>query len=168
MAAKPTVHTVKSLRARCIEEGECLIWQGYTAGRSPMVYDATRMVSVRKLFTRLLRGSVKDDGYYVSICGDDLCVEPKHTTWRSQAQHASRMGIAASVSASAQQRRRARISNTKRSISLEAVHDICTSNETVRALAAKHGISPAMVQRYRAGKSGVSAATNPFAALLRN
>lgn len=167
MAAPPTLHTAESLRVRCVEEGECLIWQGYFAGRTPMVYNITRMVSVRRLFTLLTRGAAKGGGYYVPTCGDDRCVDPKHTAWHSRSEHASKMAKNANASISAQQVRRAKVSNTRRSISVQAVMEIRNSDEPVRVLAAKYGISRTMIQRYKTGKSGVSLSLNPFAGLFR-
>ena len=55
-------HTLESLRARCVEEGDCLIWQGYSANNTPQVYMAGptsnaghngRPVSVRWLMALL-------------------------------------------------------------------------------------------------------------------
>ena len=167
MAAPPTIHTAESLRERCIEEGDCLIWQGYRCGRTPMVYDIDKMVAVRRIFTRLLRGATNDGGYYAPTCGNASCVEPGHTVWRSQAQHSAHMGTAASASASAPPVRRAKISNAMRRISAEAVQDICQSDEPLRTLAARHGISRTMVSRYKTGKSGTRLAMNPFLGLMR-
>lgn len=88
-------HTLESLRARCVEEGDCLIWQGYSANNTPQVYMAGptsnaghngRPVSVRWLMA-LLDGDAEAAaeqepgarrGFWVATCGVIGCVAPQH------------------------------------------------------------------------------------------
>ena len=64
MARPITHHTEQSLRERCVEEGDCLIWQGYLGNRTPMVMHAGKLQAVRRLFTQLLKGEAKPQGYH--------------------------------------------------------------------------------------------------------
>ena len=86
-------HTLESLHARCVEEGDCLIWQGYSANNTPQVYMAGptsnaghngRPVSVRWLMA-LLEGDAEAAaeqepgarrGFWVATCGVSGCVAP--------------------------------------------------------------------------------------------
>jgi len=161
------VHTVEGLRARCIEEGDCLLWQGYFAVGTPMVSDNRKMTSVRKLFTQIITGEAKRGGFFVAGCGNRSCVEPTHTVWRTQRNHAMAMNKKINGSASAKLINSARISATKRRVSLEAIRDMQNSSERTVVLAERYGLSKAMVNMYRSGKAGATLATNPFAGLIK-
>ena len=161
-----TVHTPESLRERCTEDGDCLIWQGYSTNKTPMVSHNGQLVSVRRLFTTLIKGQVRSAGYYTTSCGTNGCVEPSHIVWRSQSQHSRAMAKTANGSISVQLTRRAKISATKRRISDEALHDIRHSNESGPVLAERYGISRTTVNNYRRASSGRTLATNPWAGLL--
>jgi hypothetical protein len=159
-----TIHTPETLRARCMEEGDCLIWQGYYGNRTPMVMHNGLFMPVRRLFTLLLKGESRP-GFYSPTCGNSGCVEPAHTVWRSHSQHAKSMVKRANASASTQMIRRAKISATKRKISDQALHDIMNTNASGPVLAERHGISRTLVSRYRRGMTGQNLANNPFAGL---
>ena len=86
-----TVHTVESLLARTEEEGECLLWTGWMAGKSaPYVYDGEKMVSVRKMICHLQGRELTGD-YFGCSCGNDRCINPEHITQRSKTNHLRRM-----------------------------------------------------------------------------
>src|SRR5687767_8625125 len=90
MNTKPVaVQTMESLLARTVEEGECLIWRGYVANKTPQVAHNGKMVTVRRLMLQLQGKDPKD--YCASSCGDPLCVAPHHIVSRSKSLHLKRM-----------------------------------------------------------------------------
>lgn len=161
-----TIYTTETLKARCIEEGQCWIWQGYFGNGTPMANHAGKFQAVRRIFTELTQGETKKGGYYAPTCGEPKCVNPDHTAWHNPASHYRRMGVVAMASESAQQVRRAKISASKRRISDDAITDIMHSNDNAKIVAARHGISPSTVSKYRRGVSGVTLQCNPWAALM--
>lgn len=161
-----TTYTMETLKARCVEEGECWIWQGYFGNGTPMVSHAGKFQAVRRVFTELTQGETRKGGYYVPTCDEKTCVNPEHTAWHNPANHYRRMGAVAMASESGQQIRRAKISAAKRQISDEAIADIMHSNDSSRVVASRHGISPTTVTKYRRGISGTTLQCNPWAGLM--
>ena len=73
-------HTMETIAARCIEEGDCLLWQGAISKPSkPVMQTGRKLIPVRRyIFTELLGKKVKP-GHLVSFtCDNDLCVHEGH------------------------------------------------------------------------------------------
>ena len=74
---QPVVYqTPASIRARCITEGKCLIWQGATDGHGvPRCNHGGKVVNTRRLMRSLVDGkAVPPDLCVTCECGNKLCV----------------------------------------------------------------------------------------------
>lgn len=164
--AKPiTKHTVESLTAKAVEEGDCLIWQAYFGNGVPMVYSNGKMVSARGLLAMLSgREQPTTAGYWSSCCGDDACVKTEHTVFRRAREHYIKMGK--SVSKTSEAMRRAKISAKRRKLTDEQISEIMHSNDSGPVLAARMGVSRSLVCKYRNGTSGLTRNTNIWSGLL--
>ncbi len=167
MAKPRKVHTYQSLMAKTVEEGTCLLWTGYQNQRVPTIYvDGTRK-SVRGLFAKLLNHSSADgNGFWVNTCGNQLCVRPEHTAYRSIQQQMSYMGKRMRALPSIEAIRRAKISNSMRRISDEQIKEIHQSGDSAAAVAKRLGVSKALVTKYRRSEIGATMATNMWAGLM--
>jgi len=165
------IHTVKTIYEMCIEEGDCWNWNGYMANKSPYVNHNGVMQSVRKLlFTLIGREPVPQAKYYASTCGNPICVNPDHSTSRSQKAHSKFMGKIVNQS-SVTRRLKLQINSRSRSTSKltrELADQIFVDPRPSRAIAKDFEVSRSMVTNIKAGKSWVnlSAATNPWVGLL--
>lgn len=153
-------HSIDSLIGQAAEEGECLIWQGYKAGRArtPMVYadlnGQRRMVSVRGLLHMMLNEETQiRDGFYIVTCGNPDCINPQHTRHLSRQQHNLYMNKRSEKS-SRSPSRIAKIANSKRRLTDEQISTIRTSDLSPTQLAPLIGVSVSTVSAYRRGVRG--------------
>lgn len=162
-----TIHTLETLMARCDEEGDCLIWRGYIRNRCPMVSHAGKMTTVRRLFTQLLGGEVKEGGFYSAKCGHHDCVKPEHTVWRPQHQHAAYMNQCLVSNQTLQELRARKISASKRQVTDEQIAHMMQSTASNREVAKELGLAYSTISKYRRFRSASARANNPFAGLMR-
>lgn len=75
-----TRHTLATIAERCIEVGDCLLWQGATTGGGkPAINNGGRSVSLRAyIFTDLLGKKVPRGKLVSYTCTNPLCVEGEH------------------------------------------------------------------------------------------
>jgi hypothetical protein len=85
-------HTVETLKARTIEEGDCWNWTGYLGNKVPAVSHDGKMTSVRRLFRDLMGSSVKVGWFVLPTCGNNICVNPEHSKALSPKQFRQHMG----------------------------------------------------------------------------
>jgi hypothetical protein len=158
-------YTITTLKERTIEDGDCWEWTGYCANGTPSVFHAGKMIAVRRLFTELLGGKLRE-GYYVAKCGNGLCVNPEHTTYNDPKQHMKKGNRKALKSPT----RRLKIQIYKRAtnakLTQEKADEIRSSNETSRVLAAKYGVDKSIICRIKSGQAWVNL-SSPFASLIR-
>ena len=165
------IHTVESLHAMCVDEGECWNWNGYMANKSPYVNHEGKMQSVRRLLFRLTeKKAMPKAKYYASTCGNVACVNPDHLTSRSPKLHAKVMGKKVNQNALIR-RTKLQISSRNRpasKLTRELADQIYEDTRTSRAIAADFDISRSTVSNIKSGKSWVnlSAAINPWVGLL--
>jgi hypothetical protein len=159
------IETVDSLKKNTIEDGDCWEWQGYSANGTPSVSHNGKMISVRRLFTELLGGQLKE-GYYVAKCGNKVCVNPAHTTYNDPKQHMRK----ANKNSLKSPTRRLKIQLYKRAtmgkLTQEKADEIRSSSETSRVLAARYGVDKSIICRIKNGQAWVNL-SNPFAGLIR-
>jgi aspartate carbamoyltransferase regulatory subunit len=169
MAKPRAVHTVESIMAKTVEEGECLIWQGYIANRTPMIYADGAMKSVRGLLTRLLgKPQPAGVGFWSMKCGNHACVHPEHAVFRPEKQHMQHMAKELNSRPAINEIRRAKISQKRRmKLTDEQIADILSSEDSGPVVAARVGVSRAMVSRYRRAQSGTTIATNMWIGLMK-
>lgn len=163
-----TLHTVQSLYDKCVEEGDCLLWRGYVANRTPQIYHGGRMQPVRRVILDLL-GQKPQGGYVTPRCRDHLCVKREHFHVETNAEHHRRMAVAANQPSN----KRLRIAKGAATrlargnkLSAEQVMQIRSSPDTERALAERFQVNRSLIGRIRRGKSW-RFTDNPFAAMVR-
>lgn len=171
MAPPLKTHTLDSLRARCVEEGACLIWQGhYNTQSVPMVYAqhpaagvgrTGKNVSVRWL-TALLAGDDKaraelepgaPKGQWRTTCGVHGCVEPTHIRRMETRAHLSAIARQAHKDTVAESLRCERIARTQRArfgkVDMPTMRAAVASARPAAHIARELGVSKSSVARWR-------------------
>lgn len=145
--------TIEAIYARCIEEGDCWLWQGATDGNHvPMMRlnGSRKLIPVRR-FILEMNGRNLGVLRATNTCDVRMCVNPEHAVGWPSSRLIKRAAI---VSGYAQHpARNAKISSKKREASPltpELVHEIRTSPESGRAIAIRLGYCQATVQAIRA------------------
>lgn len=160
------VHTPETLKARCVEEGDCLIWTGYFANGVPMVSHDGKMRPVRALLLSMSGVSLK--GFYTVVagCGDKRCVCEEHAKTYTKRQHMAYMGRNVDAKGPGRTAKITAISRaTKAKLTIEQAREIRASDEPGPVLAEKYGVHRGVVSRIRRGIAWRDA-SNPFAALM--
>jgi len=171
MTATLKTHTLDTLRQRCVEEGDCLIWQGYAAHNNvPMVYAAHpaagkgrsgKNVSVRWLVAllhgdqaaldELQPGAAK--GHWRAHCGTPNCVEHSHITRYSGRDHLVAIARIAHENTITNALRAERISRTQRArvgkVDTPTMRDAVADHRSASAMAKELGVSKSSVARWR-------------------
>ncbi len=165
MSKPKTVHTIESLKARCVEEGDCWLWQGYAANKVPMVHKDGGMVSVRRLMFDLM-GKRTREGYYVPVCGNKECVCPDHTRYRSQAEHVAFMNkqefsLERRLKMTAARRARADVV-----LSVDKARMIRSAYGSYAEISEAYGVTKSVVGRIKQGNYWRDL-NSPFAGLMR-
>lgn len=161
--------TIEAIHARCIEEGECWIWQGATDTHSTPVMrlDGSRKLLPVRRFILEMNGRKLGVLRATNTCGVKLCVNPEHAIGWNSARLIKR---AAEVTGYARQpSRNAKISQKKREASPltpELVQEIRSSPESGRAIARRIGHCQSTVQAIRAHETWKEY-SSPFAGLLK-
>lgn len=157
-------HTIKTLRERCAEVGDCLEWPGKS--RHPMVRHMGRTMLVRRLVLELVGKQIPADKRAVMSCENRLCINPDHIVMRSHREIMARQGALGKLSDPA---RVAKIAATKREkyakLTMADARAIRASPETHEKTAAKYGIHPSKVASIRQHRCWRELHGNPFAGL---
>lgn len=171
MAAPIKTHTLDTLRARCVEEGSCLIWQGYYNSQGlPMVYAqhpagsqgrAGKNVSVRWL-TALLAGNEQAQaelapgakkGMWRATCGVHGCVEPTHIKRLDTRAHLAEIARQSHANPVAESLRTERIARTRRAqsgkVDMPTMRAAVASPRPAAHIAREIGVSKGSVARWR-------------------
>jgi hypothetical protein len=150
--------------ARTVEEGDCLLWQGFiNSGGTPIVRHNSKWTSVRRLFVLLMTGEAKE-GYYGCGCGTHGCVSPKHTEYRTRRQQINHiLTQPRTAAARALMTHRRRQSNVK--LTMEQARQIRMEEGFNYEIAPKYGVSAEMIRRIRRGEAWQE--PSPFAGLTR-
>ncbi len=166
-------HTIESLKARTIEEGDCWLWQGYKANGTPQVCHprpgfSSKMYSVRRLMRDLLTGKPTPDGHYVTRCGSSECVNPEHILFRTDDQHMQRIGRGSAMGniTRSMKLRKYRMSIGHSKLTEAIAQEIRLSNESGPVLAQLYGVDKSLISKVRRGTAWRVLA-NPFAGLMR-
>jgi hypothetical protein len=69
---------VEDIQGRCIEEGDCLIWQGRTKQGMPVFCPNGSTVSARKALYEAIRGPVPAGKLVSATCGHPQCMARAH------------------------------------------------------------------------------------------
>lgn len=159
------VQTTETLLARTVEEGECLLWQGYIGMNVPQVSHGGKVVPVRRLLLELAGKNPMPGGYASTSCGNQSCVNPEHITNRNRHQHA----VAMTQAPRNELLRRAKLAEFKRvtvaKITLDEAREIRSSDEVNWVLADRYGIDKSQVARIKNGTAWREFHQSPFAGL---
>jgi hypothetical protein len=159
------VQTLESLRARTVEEGECLIWQGYIGNAVPQVSHGGKVVSVRRLILELSGKCVKPTDYAAPRCGNAACVCQEHVMIRTTAQHSRAMAKSPTRNEDLRAAKLAAVARQGRAkINIQQAREIRCSEESGTVLAERYGIDKGLVSRIRRGEAWREF-SNPFAGL---
>lgn len=167
MNTKPkTIHTIESLKARTVEEGECWNWTGYLGNKVPHVCHNGKMHSVRRLFRDLMDKPVQAGSYIYPNCGNTICVNPKHNVALTRKQFSKRIGKMAAGNLMRKIKVQAFKQRTVGKLTWDQADEIRVSTEPSRQVASKFGVDKSLICRIRAGKAWVRY-NSPFAGLMR-
>lgn len=150
------------LHARCVESEGCLLWNMQMAN-GPITNIGRQTWKVRHLVYRLVhpRGPGKSHLPMPTVCGNERCVHPDHLTLvrRNSAVVGARRTLQHCINIA--QAKRAKGAK----VTLVQVHDIRTCGDTLQVMAARYGLSIAVLSRIRSGQSWKDY-SNPFSQLI--
>lgn len=155
------------IRMRCVEEGDCLIWQGARSdsGQPCMHHNGKTRAMVRRVLYAEVNGvEIPDDRCVITTCGQRLCLNPKHLKEVSRGEvrtHAAKLGAYKSA---ARVLKRTATLRKKSHITDEVVARI-RGAKTAREAHEQTGVSLPYVYQIRDGVRRVPLG-NPFAGLL--
>ena len=156
------------IKARCIEEGECWIWQGAMSQRLyPMVSYNGKTTPVRRVVCMLDGRPPKKGQPIECACENRQCVRPSHMKATTMVKLGKKTAKAGYLSTKA---KCAKVSAAHRSsgrakLSVEKAQEIRESTETGAKLAIKYGVDESIVNRVRRGLLWKNYAATPFAGL---
>ena len=160
---------IDTIRARCVEDGDCLRWQGAAVGgRHPsMPHGTKRGALVRRLVWEATHGPIPPGKIIRCTCGTPLCVAVEHLKLTTFAKLGKELGAVGLMSGPI---RSANIAAAKRAgsqakLSQEAVRAIRESGERGTVLAARYRISEATVSKIRKHQVRREFAGNPWQGL---
>lgn len=170
MAKHKTIHTLDSLHAKCIEEGDCWLWQGYFGNSVPMVYHNGELVSVRRLVANLIdRPPNVHHKYLAASCKNRNCVCPNHLIYRTKKQHMSHMAKSSDHQAIL---RRIKLMNAARKRSItkltaEKARTIRLDSRSCSKIAKDYGVSKSLIAKVKRGEAwaDIFEKSNPWAGL---
>lgn len=163
-----TFITLDRIKARCIEEGDCLIWQGALSKQGfPSMKFEGKSTTVRRVVMKLSGSPAASRQPVVCSCDEKKCVKLEHlkrSTIKKVSRKAVKTGYLSSLA------RRANVSATKRKsekarLTIEKAREIRASDETGVALAKRYGVDETIIGRVRRGKLWIEYAATPFAGL---
>ncbi len=171
MSPPRTFHTLESLQARTVEEGDCWLWRGYIQNGTPQVmrYGEGKkgMYSVRRFLRELQTGRPQPSGHYGNVCGNPLCVAPDHILYKNVKNHMRDMALnRIHGPVDRLKKRQVRIDKGLTKLDMEKAQEIRVSSETSAELAQKYGVNQSLIKRIRAGRAW-RVLSGPFAGLFK-
>lgn len=152
---------LEEIKARCVEEGECLLWQGSLAGGYiPTVRRGNAYLSVRNVAYDLSGRKRNPKQIVGTTCGHRECLNPDHLALRK-----SRSKTGRKWSEDAKRRQAILMREIKGKLNPTSVQSIRDSDEPLRAIAQKHGVALKTVQNARSHGTWKDY-SNPFAGLM--
>ena len=154
--------TMAHLHGRCIECGDCLLWQGSHSGTGHPRYSGG---SVRRAVWALARGPLPADRLVTVTCGQVACLNPAHLTLTTRGAVTTRVHNRPDVKL----RRSAACARANQAgmgkIDMAAARQIRASTQTGVALARYYGVSTSLISLVRRGKTWVERTASPWRGL---
>ena len=139
-------YLMDKIRARCVEEGDCLLWQGaLSAGSTPVARHQGANHNLRRFVWTSMGGALPKKGKaFITKCRDKRCLAASHLAVGSR----SRPGVKRSV----EYRARAAAARQARStLTWDDVHAIRASDKTLDELCVEYGKAKRTIQCIRSG-----------------
>lgn len=151
---------VTRVLARCIEEGDCLVWQGaMNNGTSPVLSFGNRVYAVRRVMWVGMGKKLDPKRHICSGCGNPACVTPEHAIQKTRGiKRGTKKTVAVRHNMAEARRRKARLN-------WDDVAEIRASDAPVREIARQKSISPDHVRRIQSGQYWNANLNSPFAGL---
>lgn len=161
--------TARRIRLRCIECGDCWLWQGATstseASRRPAMNHQGKVNSVRRVLAVDMGLQLLNGRRASNSCANSLCVSPDHLTEMTPA--AVQRRTAELTGHQRRPTRNARMRDAHASkLTMELAREIRASPLTQQQAADHYGVSKVVIWRIRNHLSWREYETNPFAGLL--
>lgn len=140
--------SIGAIHARCVSEGDCLLWTGYTTTWGTPRCDQRSLRDV--VYEQANQGKVvsRRGKYLVTTCGNKECLEPTHLSWRTRSQHfaaLAKQGVFSRPDALL------KITASKRAaakfLTMEKAREIRRSEKTQKELSAEYGVSVHMIRK---------------------
>lgn len=160
--------TLEAIRLRCIECGDCLLWQGATTGRGhpQFKYGEHAGKSLRRIVYTHHNPQNPIGARVVSVrCKEPTCLSPDHLYLRNKSAVSAQMARdpATKLRRSISMGRHAQAVRGK--ITMEIARQIRASSDICKVEAEKWGIHFSLVSKVRRNHAWIDRA-NPFAGLL--
>lgn len=160
--------TLEEIKTRCIEEGECWIWQGaVNADGYPLVTREHVTMLARRVVATLAGKPPAPGQPVICSCRDRLCLNPEHLalSTKKKVQRATAKTVdyknpARLAKLSASSRSRASVK-----LSPEAAEEIRYSSDSSPILAKKYGVHPSLIRKIKRGELWRDHRACPFAGL---
>lgn len=160
---------VDRVRMKCVECGDCLLWQGAENGRGvPQMRGLNGGgQSARRVVWEAAKGRGIPAGGLISVtCGQSMCLNPDHLELTSR----SKVSVKSNARASVKAKRSASAARTNQAkqgkLDMQKASYIRASDKTGRALASELGVSPQLISHVRCGYSWKEYGSNPFLGLM--
>lgn len=154
---------METIRLRCVECGDCLLWPGAMTTRGPVVTVAQKQIPLRRVVWEQKFGKLLPADRIASVdCENRNCLAEGHISARTRSQINARSNRRHGSTA-----RNAKVANTRRKgskLSDEGVQEIRASVLSAQALASKWSVSAAYVYMIQRGQCRRDY-SSPFAGL---
>ncbi|MDE2100285.1 MAG: hypothetical protein KGL39_23745 [Patescibacteria group bacterium] len=160
--------TLDDIKDKCIEEGDCWIWQGYVSEQGYPYSNKRGLVSqqIRRVVVHLSGRDIK--GHNIeATCDNKKCCNPAHLKLSSHSKIAKKAAPSyINHPVRIEKLRQSKMHLAK--LTMEKAREIRASDEPGPVLAARYGVDKSLissVKRNRAWRE-VSASSNPWAGLM--
>ena len=145
-----TFKTIEKILARCDEDADCMLWQGY---RCKANQPKTGNGSVRRIAWRLVHGKISKGRLVTVTCGHSMCLNPEHLALTTKSavirKNLSRPAVRLRVIVSSRRAVRAAVGK----ITMDIARAIRASDRLGRDWARELGVSESLVSLVRRGKT---------------
>lgn len=161
------VHTLDTITARSVEEGDCLLWQAGTTHGTPALRHDGRVIQVRRYIVEVLQGKTVPKGMLVSTCCENLdCVSPGHIRIFTRAQLQAHTAKRTQFGADPVRRMRlARAKQAASKLTWDDVRAIRAMDGTDKGIARELGLNFSLVNCIRKHRTWRES-NNPFIGLM--
>ncbi len=169
MGRPKVIQTLETILARTDEVGECLEWQGITHNGTPQIRIDRKLRTVRRVIRELQGKPASPSVFLATSCGNPKCVHPDHIMARTKTQHMQAMGKLIQHNHPVRIAKLQKAKASERKLDATGLALVLTDPRRAQDVADELSVSKSLVTRIRRGEAyrQVSAASNPFAGLMR-